>query len=120
MRSGAREWYHILKSTDPAKVGFCLDLHWVWRGKQDPYKLLADAGRRTVDIHLRNSTGGVWSEDLGDGDIDHGKVKEILDRIGFAGLLTVELAYEGATKPTRPLEEDLKRSREYVRAVLGE
>ena len=47
-------------------------------------------------------------------------MKEILDRIDFAGLLTVELAYEGATRPTRPLEEDLKRSREYVRAVLGE
>lgn len=119
MRSEAREWTHILRNTDPGKVFFCLDLHWVLRGKQDPYRLLEDAGKRVVDLHLRNSTGGVWSEDLGDGEIDHAKVREILDRIGFEGLLTVELAHEGATRITRSLEENLTRSRTYIRTVFG-
>jgi len=40
MRSGAREWYYVLRHTDPDKVGICLDLDWVLRGKQDPYRLL--------------------------------------------------------------------------------
>ena len=119
MRSGAREWYHILRNTDPAKVHFCLDLHWVYRGKQDPYKLLEDAGARVVDLHLRNSRDGVWSESFGEGDIDHAKVAEILKRIGYRGLLTIELAWEGATKPTRSVEEDLRLSREYAEKVLA-
>jgi inosose dehydratase len=120
MRSGAREWYHILRNTDPKKVGFCLDLHWVFRGKQDPIRLLEDAGQRTLDLHLRNSTGGIWSEDFGDGDIDYRKVRKALDGLGYRGLYTLELAYEGGTKVTRSLEEDLRRSRRYVRMVLGQ
>lgn len=119
MRNGAREWYHMLRHTDPHKVGFCLDLHWVLRGKQDPYRLLEDAGKRVIDLHLRNSTDGVWSEDFGDGDIDHARVRKILAKSGYQGHYTVELAYEGKTKITRSLEENLRRSREYVRRALG-
>jgi inosose dehydratase len=119
MRSEAREWYHVLRHTDPAKVGICLDLHWVLRGKQDPYRLLQDAGKRVLDLHLRNSRDGVWSEDLGDGDIDHPRVRKVLEKIGYQGSYTVELAYEGKTPQTRSLEENLRRSREYVRRVLG-
>lgn len=119
MRQEAREWYHMLRNTDPQKVGFCLDLHWVLRGKQDPYRLLQDAGKRVLDLHLRNSRGGVWSEDLGDGEIDHARVRRILEKIGYQGLYTVELAYETKTRQTRSLEENLRRSRDYVRRVLG-
>jgi inosose dehydratase len=119
MRSGAREWYHILRNTSPEKVFFCLDLHWVFRGKQDPYKLLADAGKRVIDLHLRNSRNDVWSEDLGDGDVDHRRVKQVLDKIGYDGYYTVELAREAKTKVTRSTEENLRRSRQYVREVFG-
>ncbi|MCG3197894.1 MAG: Inosose dehydratase [bacterium] len=119
MASGAREWYHMLRNTDPERVFFCLDTHWVLRGGQDPYQLLEDAGNRVIDLHLRNSTGGVWAEELGDGDIDYRKVSEILERIGYRGYLTVELAHEKGTQVTRSLEENLKRSREYVREVFG-
>jgi inosose dehydratase len=119
MRNGANEWYHMLRNTDPHKVGFCVDLHWVLRGKQDPYRLLEDAGTRVLDLHLRNSRDGVWSEDLSDGDIDHARVRGILEKVGYQGLYTVELAYEVKTRRTRPLEENLRRSRDYVRKVLG-
>jgi inosose dehydratase len=114
MRSEAREWYYILKHTDPQKVFFCLDLHWVFRGKQDPYRLLEDAGNRVVDLHLRNSKEGVWAEDFGSGDIDYSRVKTILDRIQYKGFYTVELAYDPGTKITRSLEENLRRSYEFV------
>jgi inosose dehydratase len=119
MRSNAREWYHILHNTNPEKVFFCLDLHWVYRGKQDPYKLLEDAGNRVVDLHLRNSHEGAWAEDLGEGDIDYTRVKKSLGKIGYQGFLTVELAYEDETKITRSLEENLKRSRAFVEEVIA-
>jgi inosose dehydratase len=119
MRSAAREWYHILRHTDADKVGFCLDLHWVLRGKQDPYRLLEDAGPRVLDLHLRNSRDGVWTEVLGHGDLDYGRVRQVLDKIGYRGLYTVELAYEPRTVQTRSLEANLHHSRAYVREVLG-
>ncbi len=114
MRSGAREWYHILKHTNPQKVFFCLDLHWIYRGKQDPYQLLEDAGNRVIDLHLRNSQEGVWAQDFGLGDIDYTRVKGILDRLQYKGYYTVELAYDPGTKQTRSLEENLRRSFEFV------
>ena len=118
MRSEAREWYHILHHTSPDNVFFCLDLHWVFRGGQDPYKLLADAGKRTIDLHLRNSRDGDWAEDFGDGDIDYHRVKTILDEIGYTGYYTIELAYEDKTKVTRSLDENLQRSLDYMQTVL--
>lgn len=118
MRSEAREWYHILRNTQPENVSICLDLHWVLRGGQDPYQLLADAGQRVIDLHLRNSRGGVWSEDLADGDIDYTRVAQVLGRIGYRGAYTVELAYEANTKPSRSLEENLRASGHYASRIL--
>ncbi len=109
----------MLNHTDPERVFFCLDTHWVLRGGQDPYKLLEDAGNRVIDLHLRNSIAGVWAEDFGDGDIDYRKVSAILKNLNYGGYLTVELAHENGTTVTRSLEENLKRSREYTRAVFG-
>jgi len=109
----------MLRHTDPDKVGICLDLHWVARGRQDPYRLLQDAGKRVLDLHLRNSRNGVWSEELGDGEIDYGRIGAILKQIAYQGFYTVELAYESKTPHTRSLPEDLQRSREYVQRVLG-
>ena len=41
MTEGAREWRAILHHTDPKLVWFCVDVHWVYRGKQDPLVLQA-------------------------------------------------------------------------------
>jgi inosose dehydratase len=119
MRSGAREWYHMLRHTDADKVFFCLDLHWIYRGKQDPIALLKAAGSRVLDLHLRNSKEGVWTEDLGPGDLDYRDVARTLQAISYQGFYTVELAYEGKTAVTRGLEENLRRSRAFVKEVLG-
>ena len=119
MMEGAREWRAILHKTDPKLVWFCVDVHWVFRGKQDPLELLHEAGQRIASLHIRNSVNGVWSESLGDGDVDYAPVAKFLKQIKYKGLLTVELAYEKDTKPTRTLEEDLKISREYADKVFG-
>ncbi|MCC6734431.1 MAG: TIM barrel protein [Candidatus Omnitrophica bacterium] len=114
MQDGACEWYHILEHTDPAKVFFCLDTHWVLRGKQDPCRLLESAGKRVVDLHLRNSKDGIWMEDFGLGDLDYQKIQAILERIDYQGYYTVELAYDPQTQVTRSLEENLRRSLGFV------
>ncbi len=121
MRSGAREWYHILRNTDADKVFFCLDIDWVHHGGQDPYKLLRDAAKpkRIADLHLRSSRNKVWLERLDEGDVDFRRVAKILKECGYDGYYTVELAYRKDTKRTRSLEENLRLSRAYVREVFG-
>jgi inosose dehydratase len=118
MAENAREWRSNLHHTDPKLVWFCVDVHWVLRGGQDPLTLLREAGRRIADLHLRNSVKGVWSEALGEGDIDYTAVAKFLHEIKYKGLLAVELAYEKGTNPTRSLEEDLKISREFAEKVF--
>ena len=119
MAEGAREWRAILHHTDPKLVGFCVDVHWVYRGKQDPLLLLQEAGQRIASLHVRNSVKGIWSESLGEGDVDYAAVTRFLKHIKYKGLIAVELAYDKETKPSRPMEEDLKISREYAEKVFG-
>jgi inosose dehydratase len=118
MADNAREWRSNLHHTDPKLVWFCVDVHWVFRGGQKPMELLEEAGHRIASLHVRNSVNGVWSESLGDGDVDYRAVAQFLQKIKYKGYIAVELAYEKDTNPTRPLEEDLLLSREYADKVF--
>lgn len=119
IQDGAREFRANCANTDPALVRLCLDLHWVLRGGGDPIGLLREYGARAGSLHIRNSVHGVWSETLGDGDIDYHQVRDTLDAVGFHGWVIVELAYEPQTVLTRPLAENARISRDYVRTVFG-
>jgi sugar phosphate isomerase/epimerase len=114
----AREWRHLLRNTGPL-LKECLDVHWIFRGGQDYMALLRESGSKLGGLHLRNSKQNVWTEALGDGDIDYAKVAAYLREIKFSGYLLVELAYEKATVITRSLEEDLRLSRLYVQRLFG-
>lgn len=118
MANNAKEWRHVLANTDPKLVDICLDVHWVLRGGQDPMTLLKECSPRLASLHLRNSKDGVWTEDFGDGDIDYRPVAEHLKGIGYKGYLVVELAWDKATEPTRSLDENMKRSREYAEKIF--
>jgi inosose dehydratase len=119
IRSKAREFHHNLDHTDVKKVGLCLDTHWALRGGADPLALARQYASRLKSLHLRNSVRGVWSEALGDGEVDHAALAELLRKSGYTGPLIVELAYEQGTKLTRTLAENTRVSREYVRRVFG-
>ena len=119
MANNAKEWRHVLANTDPKLVDICLDVHWVLRGGQDPMTLLKECSSRLASLHLRNSKDKVWTEDFGDGDIDYRPVAEHLKSIGYRGYLVVELAWDKATEPTRTLDANLKRSREYAENIFG-
>jgi len=115
----AREIRYNCDHTNPDAAGLCLDTHWVFRAGSDPFELLDAYPSRVVALHLRNSQDGIWSESLEDGDLDHARIAAWVERTGFSGPLTIELAYEQKTEITRPLREDLTRSREYIRTVFG-
>jgi inosose dehydratase len=118
MKDNAREWWSNLKQTDPAHVWMCIDLDWVHQGDQDPLTLLRAAGKRVACLHLRNSTNKLWNESLGDGDIDYRQIAAYLKTAHLEPLLMVELAYRPNTVVTRPLQEDLKLSREYTEEIF--
>ena len=118
LQENAREWRWQFRHTDPSLVKICLDIDWVKRGGQDVMTLLRESAPRLAAVHLRSARNGVWMEELGDGDIDYRQVAAYLREIRWSGWMTVELAYEKATVITRPLEENLKRSREYAEKVF--
>lgn len=119
LAENGREWRFVLANTEPRWLRVCLDTHWVYRAGLDVMILLKECGPRLYGLHVRNSRDGVWTEDFGDGDIDYRAVAEHLRRTGFSGYLSVELAWDKQTKITRPLEENLRRSRQYAENVFG-
>lgn len=96
------------------------DLNWLVRGGVDPVAFIRQYGKQIVFLHLRDQKkDGRWSEALGEGDMDYAAIAAALREISFAGHAVIELAHERDFKPTRPLRESLKMSREFVRKVLG-
>jgi len=119
MADHAREWRYFFHHTTAANVGICLDTHWVYRGGENVMDLVREAGSRIGDVHLRNSVGGVWLEEVADGDVDYRAVAAELKKQRYTGWLTVELAWDPGTVKTRSLGEDLKRSSLYVERIFG-
>ena len=119
MAQNAREWRYMLTHTDPKLVSLCVDVHWIFRGGQDPYALLAEAGKRVASLHLRNSVDKIWSESFADGDVDYRRIAAILQKEEIKPDLVVELAYDKETHPARTLEADLRDSRVYAEQLFG-
>jgi sugar phosphate isomerase/epimerase len=119
MANGAREFHHNLKETDPATVGLCYDVHWVYRGGIAPADSLKEYGSRIVSWHLRQSRGGTWWEDLDSGDIDYAAIARFAKEHALIAPYTVELALEKGTEVTRSAVENHRRSREFVRRTFG-
>ena len=115
----AREWRYFFHHTASANVGICLDTHWVFRGGESVMDILQEAGTRIGDVHLRNSANKIWMEELADGDVDYRAVAAALKKLKYKGWLTVELAWDPQTQRTRPLVENLKRSREYAERLFA-
>ncbi len=96
------------------------DLNWLVRGGVDPVAFIRQYGKQIVFLHLRDqSANDRWSEALGEGAMDYPAIAEALQNAGFRGDAVIELAHEAKFKPTRPLRESLKLSRQFVKRVLG-
>lgn len=119
MANGAREFHHVFRHTPAQRVGFCYDVHWVWKGGVKPEEALRLYGDRVVTWHIRQSREGVWWEDLDTGDIDYSAVAARAQEKRLPRRYTVELALEPGTKITRSAVENHRRSREFIRKVFG-
>jgi len=123
LRLGGREFHHMLTATDPAHVKFCLDAHWVFRGCGDSQVALFDVlehyGDRIVELHLRQSNGGPWSETFAvAGDIDYQRLADWLRRHGIRPLLTLEQAVEEKSPRTTDAVTAHREGLRTVRALF--
>jgi sugar phosphate isomerase/epimerase len=117
-----RDDLHDLRGTLARVPGVKLgpDINWLVRGGVDPVDFIRRYGDRIVFLHLRDQKAdGTRSEALGEGQMDYAAIARALHEIHFSGDAVIELAHERNFKPTRPLRESLKQSRDYVRRVLG-
>lgn len=119
MKNGAREFHSNFQYGSAATVGFCYDVHWVYRGGVQPLEALGDYGDRLASWHLRQSRAGVWWEDLDEGDVDYGAVAIMARASGLARLYSVELALEQGTRITRSVVENHRRSLAYARRLFA-
>ncbi len=119
MLNNAKEFHSNFQQTEGRFVGFCYDVHWVFRGGVMPPDALMAYGSRVVSWHLRQSRDKIWWEDLDTGDVDYVAIAEYAKERKLPPYYTVELALEGATKVTRSGVENHARSIEFVRRVFG-
>lgn len=118
MASQAREFHYVFQNSPAHLVGFCYDVHWIYRGGLPPEQVLPRYGNRIVTWHLRQSRQGVWWETLDDGDVDYQAVARYARQHRLPARYTVELALENGTKVTRSVVENHRLSREFVRRVF--
>ena len=119
MRNGAREFHSNFKKCPGDQVGFCCDVHWIFRGGLPPLDAIKDYGDRILSWHLRQSRQKTWWEDLDTGDIDFAAIAAQVRARLLQTFYTVELALEAGTKITRTVVENHRRSREFVRQTFG-
>lgn len=116
LRMGAREFHHMLTATDPDNVKFCLDAHWVFRGCGDSAVALFDAlvhyHPRIVELHLRQSTAGIWQETFTmKGDVDYRRLFSYLSESDIHPHLVLEQAVEDGSPHTLAAVEAHRQSR---------
>ncbi len=123
LRAGAREFHHMLQNTDPKNVGFCLDVHWVYRGAGNSQVALFDVvkmyGKRVVELHIRQSVGNVWGETFSEGDINYPRLVRELQALKVKPLLVLEQCLESQSPNTVKAVEAHQRDLAYAKQVFA-
>ena len=113
----------MLLATDPAHMTFCLDVHWIYRGAGNSnvalYDVLTLYADRISELHIRQSTDHVWSETLGEGDIDYTAVVDVLVQRGIRPHLVLEQAVEEGTPHTLSALEAHRQTHAYAVGVFA-
>ncbi|MCK5701309.1 MAG: sugar phosphate isomerase/epimerase, partial [Cyclobacteriaceae bacterium] len=123
MRESAREFHHMLTGTDPDYVHLCLDAHWIYRGSGNSQVALFDIvemyADRIVELHLRQSQDGIWSEVFGEGDIDYARLIKILKNKKLKPHIVLEQAIEEGTPNTMSSVEAIGKSLSNVKEMFS-
>jgi len=121
--AGAREFHHVLLNTSPKNVAFCFDTHWVYRGSQNSqvavFDILKLYGSRVVELHLRQSVNGIWSETFGDGDIDYRRFARELQALKLFPHLVIEQCVESQTPATMNAVEAHQKDLAMIKEIFG-
>lgn len=122
LMSGAREFHHVLQNTSREHVGFCFDVHWVYRGSKNSqvavFDILKMYGDRTIELHIRQSVDGVWTESLQSGDIDYNAFASELVRRKIYPHLVIEQCLETKSPNTMTAVAAHQADLAYVRRVF--
>ncbi len=119
LANGAREFHSNFERCPRELVGFCYDVHWIYRGGITPEQCLPMYGDRVVSWHLRQSRNQIWWEDLDTGDLDYAAVARHARTYQLPAFYTVELALENGTQVTRTAAQNHALSRQFVKRVMG-
>lgn len=115
----AKELDVILRATDAARVGLNLDLEWCAQADFDPAATVRRFGARVRHLHLRNSTGKVWCDQFGEGDLDYPQIAAALKETGYRGWLMLEDAWDGKRTPALSFKQRAHLGREAIRRWFG-
>jgi sugar phosphate isomerase/epimerase len=116
VENGLHDLKGTLKRIPDIKLG--PDLNWLVRGGVDPVSFIKEYGNQMVYMHIRDQKAdGKWTEAVGEGVIDFPAIAKALKERNYKGRAAVELAFD--SPPVRPVKEDWKISREYVKKVFG-
>ncbi|REG82713.1 sugar phosphate isomerase/epimerase family protein [Algoriphagus antarcticus] len=124
LRAGAREIHHVLQNTDPKNVSFCFDTHWVYRGSDNSelavFDILRMYGDRIVELHLRQSTDGIWDETFSaSGDIDYFEFAQQLKNKKIKPHLVIEQCLEAKTAGQMDVVTAHQKDLAVVKNVFG-
>ena len=124
MRNSAREFHHMMMGTDPENVRLSLDAHWIYRGSGNSQVALFDIVNlymdRIVELHLRQSKGGIWTEAFCQGDIDYHHLAEVLLANHKKPHLVLEQAVEEGSPHTMNGVEAHQLGLAYAKEVFAE
>lgn len=123
LRQGGREFHHMLTATDSMNVKFCLDAHWVYRGCGDSEVAVFDALEhyhdRIVELHLRQSNRGVWTESFAmTGDVDYRRLFDYLVDRSIRPHLVLEQAVEQGTPNEHSVVDAHRNSQRNLRQAI--
>lgn len=123
LRQGAREFHHMMASTDPQYVSFCLDVHWVYRGTGNSQVALMDVvrlyGKRIAELHIRQSNNYIWDETFGPGDIDYARLVTELVRLKLRPNLVMEQCVEDKSPNTTDVVSAHRQGLKYAREIFA-
>lgn len=122
-RAAGREFHHMMLATNPDHVKLCLDAHWVYRGSENSQVALFDVvklyGKRVVEMHVRQSQGGIWSETFTPtGDIDYPRLVSRLQRLNVKPLIVMEQCLEKGSPNTMDAVESQKVNLQIAKTVF--
>ena len=96
------------------------DIGWLAKAGVDPVEFVRKYGKQMVYMHLRDlDSKGEWTEVPGEGTIDFKNVAAALKESAFSGSIAIELAFPNNFKPSRPIKDSWKVSREFIEKTFN-